>query len=308
MAKDFFAEFVDKTEERRSFAKKSSAIEVAGYIAAAVILATVVVVMTSEIKLISFSEVTELSLAVFVLIYLSHSMYVNMYNNGTLAAKKLEEYVDVTRAYFTIRDEMKTKTVQKDLAQFCREYVANELRAQRESVLEPADVSWAEYQRLKNLTYKELKEKGIPKIKRKAIIDANWIKPIKLTPTMIYRACGRGVRIRPMGTAPDKRRRFDYVFSFARTALTSLCMCFIAFELFANPTWEMLCAVVIKLVTVALNGLLGYRRGYDNIAVDTINYTEDQIDMLEQFREWRAPEVIVTTITTDNLLREEVKA
>lgn len=305
MAKDFFAEFEDKTEERRTFAKKSSIVEILGYVMAAVILATVIVVMTSEIKLVSFQEITALSLSVFVLIYLSHSMYVNMYHNGTLAAKKLEEYVEVTKSYFAIRDEMKTKTVQKDLAQFCREYVANELRSQREAVLEPADVSWAEYQRYKNLSREEMKRKKIPKAKRKAIINANWIKPIKLTPTMIYRACGKGARIRPLGTAPGRRRIFDYAFSFARTAFTSLCMCFIAFELFSEPSWEMFCAVVIKLVTVALNGFLGYRRGYDNIAVDTINYTEDQIDMLEEFREWRAPEIEVVPIDTSNMLEGE---
>ena len=82
-------------------------------------------------------------------------------------------------------------------------------------------------------------------------------------------------------------------------------MCFIAFELFSEPSWEMFCAVVIKLVTVALNGFLGYRRGYDNIAVDTINYTEDQIDMLEEFREWRAPEIEVVPIDTSNMLEGE---
>ena len=305
MAKrDIFAEFEDKTEQRKLLEKKSNVIEMAGWIMAGVTMLAVIVVMTTDIKLLTFDALADLSLSVFVLIFLSYSMYGNMYNNGTLAAKKLDEYANVVRSYFAVRDEVKSKTVQKDLAQFCKEYVASELRSQREAVLEPAGVSWAEYQKYKDFSKKALEYKKLSKRKIKAIIDANWIVPIKLTPEMLYRVGGRGTRTRPLGTSPRTRRAFDFGFNFARTAFTSLCMCFIAFELFSDPSWEMVCAVVIKLLTVALNGFLGYRRGYDNIAIDTINYTEDQIDLLEQFKIWRAPEVIIEPITTNNLLVE----
>lgn len=309
MAKrDIFAEFEDKTEQRKLFEKKSNVVEMAGWIMAAVTMLAVIVVMTSDIKLISFSTVADLSLSVFVLIFLSYSMYGNMYHNGTLAAKKLEEYANTVKAYFAIRDEVKSKTVQKDLSQFCKEYVAAELKSQREAVLEPAGVSWAEYQKYKDFSREALEYKKLSKRKIKAIIDANWIVPIKLTPEMLYRVGGRGTRTRPLGTAPRTRRAIDHTYTFVRTAVTSICMCFIAFELFSDPSWEMVCAVVIKLLTVALNGFLGYRRGYDNIAIDTINYTEDQIDLLEQFKIWRAPEVIIESITpTNNLLVETIE-
>ena len=305
MAKrDIFAEFEDKTEERKLFEKKSNVIEMAGWIMAAVTMLAVIVVMTSDIKLVTFGKFTEFSLSVFVLIFLSYSMYGNMYHNGSLAAKKLDEYANTIRSYLSIRDEVKSKTVQKDLAQFCKEYVAAELKSQRESVLEPAGVSWAEYQKYKDLSKQALEYKKLSKRKIKAILDANWIVPIKLTPEMLYRVGGRGTRTRPLGTAPGTRRAIDHTYTFVRTAVTSICMCFIAFELFSDPSWEMVCAVVIKLLTVALNGFLGYRRGYDNIAIDTINYTEDQIDLLEQFKIWRAPEVIIEPIATNNLLIE----
>ena len=311
MAKrDVFTEdFEDKTEgEYRGadlFAEQklsATLVEKAGWIMAAVIMLVVVVVMTSDIKLIGWQEVGDFSLSVFVLIFLSYSMYGNMYHSGSLSAKKLDEYKHVTASYIALRDEVKTKDVQKELARFCKEYVDNELRARREARLERADVSWSEYQKYKHLSKRELEYKKLSKVKIKAIVDANWIVPIKLTPEMIYKPGGQTVRVRPLHTAPAVRRRLDFILNLLKTGATSLCMCFIAFELFSEPSWEMFCAVCIKLLTVALNGYTGYRRGYDNIAVDTVNYTEDQIDMLEQFKKWREPETVVIAVDTSNML------
>jgi hypothetical protein len=312
MARDVFTEdFEDKTEgEYRGdpFSSKkisTTLVEKGGWIMAAVIMLVVVFVMTSDIKLVGWREIGELSLSVFVLLFLSYSMYGNMYHNGMLSAKRLDVVKETNNRYIALRDEVKDKDVQKDLARFCKEYVDNEWKTQREGRLERADVSWGEYQKNKNLSKKEMRRKKLPEAKIKAILDANWIVPIKLTPRMIYRTGGHGVRVRPLHTAPSTRRTFDMVWNLAKTSVTSLLMCFMAFEVFSEPTWETMCAVAIKLLTVALNGYAGYRRGYDNIAVDTVNYTEDQIDMLEQFKKWREPQIeVVFENRGENLLTD----
>jgi hypothetical protein len=281
----------------------TSILEKAGFIMAAVIMLVVIVVMTSDIKIITFKEVTELSLSFFVLIFCSYSMYGNMYHSGMLAGRRLGSYKKVSRDYITIRDDIKTKDVQKQLAAFCKEYVDNELKSRREALLENADVTWEEYQECKHLSKKELQyDKKLSKVKIKAISDANWIVPIKLEPAMLYKQGGQTVRRSPLHTAPSTKRTFDFIWNLVKTGATSLCMCFIAFELFSEPSWEMFCAVAIKLLTVALNGYAGYRRGYDNIAVDTVNYTEDQIDMLEQFKKWRGEEVQIVSFAPTNPL------
>jgi hypothetical protein len=94
----------------------TSILEKAGFIMAAVIMLVVIVVMTSDIKIITFKEVTELSLSFFVLIFCSYSMYGNMYHSGMLAGRRLDSYKKVSRDYITIRDDIKTKDVQKQLA------------------------------------------------------------------------------------------------------------------------------------------------------------------------------------------------
>ena len=291
-------EFIE-TEKKAA----TSILEKAGFVMAAVIMLVVIVVMTSDIKLVTFKQVTELSLSFFVLIFCSYSMYGNMYHSGMLAGRKLDSYKKVSKDYIAIRDEIKAKDTQKKLAEFCKEYVDNELRSRREALLENADVTWEEYLECRHLSKKELQyDKKFSKVKIKAIADANWIVPIKLEPAMLYKQGGQAVRRSPLHTAPSTKRAFDFGWNLIKTSATSLCMCFIAFELFSEPSWEMFCAVCIKLLTVALNGYAGFRRGYDNIAVDTVSYTEDQIDMLEQFKKWRGEEVQIVSFTQTNPL------
>lgn len=300
--KDIFAEdYEDKTDafgSIDSFGKKLGAtmLERASLIMAALIMLVVIVVMTADIKVISIKDATELSLSAFVLLFCSYSMYGNMYHSGMIAGKKLKTYKDLTAEYARIRTEVKERDVMKRLTAFCKEYVDNELKSRREALLENADVTWEEYQECKHLPKRALREMGYTKVKVKAISDANWIVPIKLEPAMIYRVGGQTVRRSPLHTAPGAKRTFDFTWNLIKTGATSICMCFIAFELFAEPTWKTFCAVAIKLLTVALNGWAGYRRGYDNIAIDTVNYTEDQIDLLEQYKVWKGSEEVFSTV------------
>ena len=44
----------------------------------------------------------------------------------------------------------------------------------------------------------------------------------------------------------------------------------------------MFAAIVLKLLSVILNGFLGYKFGYENIVFDTVNYMNDQKDLMQQ--------------------------
>ena len=41
-------------------------------------------------------------------------------------------------------------------------------------------------------------------------------------------------------------------------------------------------SVCLKLVSVIVNGFGGYRTGYENIVIDTVNYMNGQIDLMQQ--------------------------
>ena len=306
MARDIFAEdFEDKTEgafERIGGVgkkAKSAAIENAGFTIAIIIVLVVIAVTMMDIKFTSITEIKDFSMEAFVLMFLGNAMYGNMYHSGGVAAKKLERYKQVMSKYSALKTEIKEDGFMKRLRAFCKDYVDNELKTCRVVVLEKADVTWAEYQKYKNLSKKELRRKKLSDVKIKAILTANWIVPIKLDANMLYREGGTGgIRYSAMGRDPRKQAFADKSLNFAKSLITMGGMCFIGAELFADPSWATACVVAAKVFAVIWSGYRGYMHGYNNIAVTTVNYTEDQIDLLEQYKVWRGSEEVFSTVAS----------
>ena len=295
MARDVFTEdFEDKTEgEYRGdpFSKKkltTTMVEKAGWIMAVVIMLVVIAVMTLDIKTVTVQKITELSLTAFLLLFCSYAMYGNMYHTGRLEGHKLDSYKRVMARYDAIREEVRSKDIWVELREFCADFVQKELKECRENRLYVGGVSYEEFLKYHRLSKKEMRQKRLPERKIKAILDANWAEPMIFTAEMLYKT-GSPTRWRftPMHISPRTKEIFDYLWTLARTLATSLGMCFIAFEMFEVPSWETFASVVIKLFTVVISGYSGYRNGYSLVTTE-IAYTEDRIEYLEQFKEWRA--------------------
>lgn len=310
MAKrDIFSDdFEDKTggsDSLGGFGAKIRApmIEKAGFVMAAVIILVVIVVMTTDIKFVPISTIKDFSIEAFLLLFLCNAMYGNMYQTGGLQARKLEKYRETMKTYARIKDEIKEHGLMKRLRVFCKEFVDNELKNQRLEILERADVTWAEYQRYRNMSKKALRyQKKLSDVKIKAILDANWVVPIKLSADMLYREGGTGgFRYSALRSDPKINARLDKLWNAVKSGATTIGMCFLGMELFVDPSWKTMCIVAAKVLTVALNGYNGYIRGYNNIAVTALNFTEDQIDLLEQYKVWRGSDERFSTATTVSL-------
>lgn len=285
MANNPFAD--EKTVVRESKTAQKNLMETAGYIISAAILLVVIIVMTTDIRNITFQGAADLSLQMFVLLFLSYGMYVSMYSNGMMAGEKLPIFKETTQKYTEIRDEIASANNHKALSSFCREYVEQELRSRIEDTILPYGITFDQYKELRFLSDEDMLGKGLSEEQIERIRAANRIKPIKLTPEMLYKHGKAPIKRGVMHIQPALRRRADYIIKLFTTALTSCAMGFIAFELFAEPTWETVCAVVFKLLMVAVTGYSGYVRGYDNIVTDSVLYMQDQIDLLGQFKRWK---------------------
>lgn len=290
MAKDIFEEHHAEAESAPvTLGNRSnlSMMEKAGYAIAAAILLVVIVVMTADIKVITIQRAADLSVSFFVLVFCSYGMYVNMYRSGMLAGEKTSSYKKVCEEYDQIRADLKKCNLQKRLTEFCIEYVEIEHRARIEEILLPADISWEEYDTCRHLSKAEIMEKGYTRAQFCRIRAANRVRPIKLTPEMLYKQGRMPVKRGALHTQPAVKRRGDFIKKLVTTAMTSGATGFIAFELFSELTWRTVCSVSFKLLMVALTGYSGYTRGYDNIATDSVLYTQDQIDLLRQFEAWK---------------------
>ena len=129
-------------------------------------------------------------------------------------------------------------------------------------------------------------DENLSKAQIRAIIRANHTKPVSLTPEMIFkRGRGNGHRS-PLGIKPETKRSVHYVAKFIRTTITSLLTGVIVLDVIKYPTWATFAACCLKLLPVILNGFMGYRMGYENITVDTVNYMQDQKDLMQQLIEY----------------------
>jgi hypothetical protein len=248
------------------------------------IIFVAIVVSTTDITVMTALDWTVLGLSFFVFMFCAYAMYINGSGNGIRAGRKSETYLTAKKQYDDLKNEVITRKMQGRLPEFCRYYIEEELRNTRNSLLTEVGIDFAVYQeRYVGKDKTELEQLTIlSKSQVEAIVSANNIKPIKLTPEMILKR-GRGSLHRnPLGIEPSKKRRIGYVWKFVSTFAVSVLMVGIALNPKSDLTWGTFAECILKLFPIVLNGFTGYKSGYENIVVDTVNYMNDQSDLLRQ--------------------------
>lgn len=256
----------------------------AGIFVGVLLMFVVIVVVTTDIHLVSFEEIAALGLDFFLLLFVSYSMYVNCSDSGMRAGLQSESYTGGFSAFETMKRHIIDTKIQARLGEFCRHYITEELRNSRTTVLAIVGFSYEEY--MEKYVGKDKDtirgDKALSKAQKKAIIKANGIEPVKLTPEMIMKR-GRGSSRRaPLGMTPETKKGINFGTKFVFTFFISLAMSIIVLEAVIEPTWVLIATCCLKLMTVVLNGFNGYKFGYENIVFDTVNYMNDQTDLMQQ--------------------------
>lgn len=253
-----------------------------------ILVCIVILVFTTNVNFASAAEVVKLSLVVFVLMFCSYTMYVNCADSGTKAGKATVLYIETQEKYEKVKKRIIDGQHQMELGAFCRWYVDEELKNSRKDILDSVGVDYEDYLKKwvgadKN---KVLNDKELSEREKTAILEANRLAPIKLTPEMILkRERGNKHRV-PLGSNPVTKRKVKYGIKLFTTISTSLFTCMLALDIISDPSWATFAELCIKLLMVILSGFSGYKMGYENITVDTVNYVSDQTDLLHQFEQY----------------------
>ena len=248
------------------------------------IIFVAIVVSTTDITVMTAFDWMVLGLSFFVFMFCAYAMYINGSGNGIRAGRKSETYLTAKKQYDDLKNEVITRKMQGRLPEFCRYYIEEELRNTRNSLLTEVGIDFAVYQeRYVGKDKTELEQLTIlSKSQVEAIVSANNIKPIKLTPEMILKR-GRGSLHRnPLGIEPSKKCRIGYVWKFVSTFAVAVLMVGITLNPKSDLTWGTFAECILKLFPIVLNGFTGYKSGYENIVVDTVNYMNDQSDLMRQ--------------------------
>lgn len=263
---------------------KKGFLSYAGVFIGVLLMFTVVVIVTTDISITSFEDKAALGLDFFLLFFCSYSMYINCSDSGMRAGIASNTYIDALAAFEKQKQVIVDRKLQDVLPDFCRKYIADELRKSRTEILTVVGISYEryldEFLSVDDASVDVMTD--ISKSQREAIKKANAIKPIKLTPEMITKCCRGSYRRSPLGLTPQSKKTIKFSVKFATSFFIALVMVMMALEVVIEQNWIMLASYIPKLLAVAMNGFTGYKFGYENIVFDTVNYMSDQIDLMRQ--------------------------
>ena len=255
------------------------------------IMFVVIVAFTTDLKFSSLADWTALGLTFFVLLFCSYSMYLNCSDSGTKAGKESETFLNTQDDYDGVKNKIAVNKMQGRLPEFCQHYVEEELELTRATILADVGIEYAEYKenylgKDKETLDKLVAENKLSKMKADTILSANKVKPITLTPDMIFKR-GRGNNKRsPLGMNPQTKKKWNFGIKFVTTLITSVLMSIIVCEVIITPNWATFAACLLKLFAVSMQGVFGYKMGFENIVVDNVEYMRDQIDLMQHFLEY----------------------
>lgn len=249
----------------------------------AFIIFTVIVVMTTDIRLVTISSLTDLGLEFFILLFCSYGMYICCADGGIKGGYATELYKSAVKRFDELKKQIETSYLPR-MNEFCSHYINEELKQARMQYLTtaciPYDVYLDKYAKLGKKDIDALTE--LTSLQKNAVKKSNNIRPIKLTPERILTQ-GKTMHNRSaLATNPGTMKNVAFTVKIFKMSFISICMPLIALDMIMEPSWVVFAEVCLKLFTVVLNGFDGHKDGYNNITVHTVNYLNNQSSLMQQ--------------------------
>lgn len=247
------------------------------------ILFTVIVVTTTDVRFMTKSDWRDLGLEFFILLFCSYGMYVCCMDGGVKKGYSSENYNTCLNRFRDLKEKVEN-TMLTQMGEFCVHYCDEELRKARMQYLAVVCIPYEEYME----KYVKLGKSEIVKItelttaQKKAVIKANSIKRIKLTPEMIMTQGRAGHARSPLAFSPDKMKYIALSAKIAKMSFVTIFVTLIALDPLLDPSWNVFVKACLKLVSVIINGFDGHKDGLENVNVFTVNYMNNQSSLMQQ--------------------------
>ena len=271
-------------EHRQKKSAAKNLLNNAGILVGVFIIFAVIIIVTTDISLANPEEIEKHSVDFILLLFCTYSMYVNFSDSGMRLGLRNDDYLDAVDRFETKKKVIIDNRDQKRLHEFCAYYIKKELENTKMHILAVVGFDYETYlQRWVSLSNKQIRSMGtLTKPQKDAIIRANAITPIVLTPEMIMKRGRNGGKRAPLGMNPQQKKTINFCIKFCTSLITVLFWTSMVVEFVIEPTWELFVMIVLRSLLLVVNGYSGYKFGYENIVFDTTNYMNDQTDLMEQ--------------------------
>ncbi len=253
-----------------------------GIIIAAMTLFCAAAVFFMDISLASFVTAS-FSLSFVVLLFCAYTIYFSLADTGMRAAMSDKSYIKAKEEYEALKSELRKSGRLEYLNDFCHQYVKNELVSAKKELLLSGGISYSDFCEKYSGKDKSALPRELGRKAKRAILSANRIKPIHLTPDMLL-SVGRNVsERRALRKNPERTRFFSALRALIPTTVTSFFAVSIVCSVIQEPSSSVIIECLIKLFTLVWNGSKGFLMGYNNVALDTTAYLCDCSDILTRF-------------------------
>lgn len=283
-----------RSQTAPSLDRKPSVCNTALLISAFIVL-VVIVVMLAEVDITDFNALLSLGTNFFVLLFCNYGMYINQFDSGIATGKLSNVYIAVTEKYEELKRKIVDAGIDYRMNDFCIWYIKEELKSARQSLLAASGVSYKTYEPFIGKDDVDiLKVEDLSVQQKSAIIEANKLKPIILNSDMIMQRESVAKRKTRPRLTPTNKRYIKSGTRLVRLFINSALVSAVSFNVLLDQSLATLAATAFKVLFVVLNGFVGYKEGFSNITVDTVDYVNEQIGYMELFLTWteRTPETI----------------
>ncbi len=264
---------------------KKSFLGISGIIVGVFLVFVVALMTVTDVKIASINDFAEIALDFFALLFVSYQLYVNAADSGKRAGLESNKYLAAHNKYTALRNMIVDNGLQSLLPGFCADYIQRELVHTRTIIVANIGMGYDEFlDYLKAGKDAVKKDKTLSRAQKRAITKAIAVAPIRLTPNMIMRG-GEGRRS-PLGMSPETKKIINFAFKLASTAIISLFIGLLVFEVAMRPTVDAAIYIIVRMVPIILNGFTGYKFGYENIIFDASGYMDDQSAVIEEFKQY----------------------
>jgi hypothetical protein len=273
---------VEIEQDIKQFAKKSL-VGYGGILVSVFLLFITIVAVTTDIS-ISLDSLKELSTEFFLLFFCSYAAYICCSDSGTKSGKSSQIYRDTLAKFEETYQNIVNNNIHCILGDFCKEYIASELKNAKTRYLVSAGIDYddyiREYSSLEDAQINELS--GLSTAQKKALMSANAVKPLKLSPEQITRHGTSNFRHSPLLISPELIKGVRYLAKFITSLLIVIGMSYMVFNNMTDTTWAAFALVCVKSGSVLYNCFSGYKCGYENIVIHSVNYMNEQISLMQQ--------------------------
>lgn len=233
-----------------------------------------------------------ISVRVVIIFICSYFMFIVMSEKGEKTGKSTLEYLKAFKLYTDLKTALTAK--EYNMSEFCKWYVAEELKATRENLLTYVNVPyevWEEkYKGLDKkglkqatMTYKEgedIKERPLSKREIKTFYLCNRTKQIRLSQEMLISKQKTRRTTHAFGATGKQAMAFVRIRKFITSFIMSTCLGIIAIDFMLNISWKSFVIMLVRLIPMIINIFTGYISGFKAYAEYETNYLNDKADIL----------------------------